>query len=101
MQRRLTTILAADIAGFSRLIGLDEEDTLAAQRSHRTELINPLLEQHSGRVANTAGDSLLIEFPSAVEAVRCALAMQEGMVGRNASIAEDMRIEYRVGRVRK
>ncbi len=97
MRRRLTTILAADIAGFSRLIGLDEEGTLAAQRSHRTEFINPLLEQHSGRVANTAGDSLLIEFPSAVEAVRCALAMQEGLESRNASISEDRRVVYRVG----
>lgn len=97
MQRRLTTILAADIAGFSRLVGLDEEGTLAAQRSHRTELINPLLEQHNGRVANTAGDSLLIEFPSAVEAVRCALAVQEGMAERNAAISEDRRINYRIG----
>jgi TolB-like protein/class 3 adenylate cyclase len=97
VERRLTTILAADIAGFSRLIGLDEEGTLAAQRSHRIEFINPLLEQHSGRVANTAGDSLLIEFSSAVEAVRCALAVQEGMEGRNASISEDLQIVYRVG----
>ena len=97
MQRRLTTILAADIAGFSRLIGLDEEGTLTSLRAHRTEFIDPLLQQHNGRVANTAGDSLLIEFPSAVEAVRCALAMQEGMTSRNASISEDLRIEYRIG----
>ena len=75
MQRRLTTILAAGIAGFSRLIGLDEEGTLAARRSHRIEFIDPLLEKHSGRVENMAGDSLLVEFPSAVKAVRCALTM--------------------------
>ena len=97
MQRRLTTILAADIAGFSRLVGLDEEGTLAAQRAHRNDLINPLLEKHNGRLANTAGDSLLIEFPSAVEAVRCALALQEGMTDRNAPVSEELRIEYRIG----
>jgi TolB-like protein/class 3 adenylate cyclase/Flp pilus assembly protein TadD len=97
VQRRLTTILAADIAGFSRLIGLDEEGTLTAQRAHRTELINPLLERYDGRVANTAGDSLLIEFPSAVQAVRCALAMQEGITHRNAAVPAERRIEYRIG----
>ena len=97
VQRRLTTILAADIAGFSRLIGLDEEGILAAQHAHKNEFINPLLEQYNGRLANTAGDSLLIEFPSAVEAVRCALELQEGMKNRNASISEELRIEYRIG----
>ena len=97
MERRLTTIVAADIAGFSRLIGADEEGTLTAQRAHRAELIDPLLEKHGGRVANTAGDSLLIEFPSAVEAVRCAVAVQEGMAARNADVAPDRRIEFRVG----
>ena len=76
-QRRLTTIVAADIAGFSSLVGADEEGTLTAQRGHRAELIDPLLEEHRGRIANTAGDSLLLEFPSAVEAVRFATAMQE------------------------
>ena len=97
MQRRLTTIVAADVAGYSRLVGLDEEGTLAALRLHREALIDPLLEQHGGRVANTAGDSLLIEFPSAVEAVRCAMAVQEGMTVRNADVPEDRRIEFRVG----
>jgi adenylate cyclase len=77
--RRLTTIVAADIAGFSRLVGLDEEGTLAAQRSHRTELIEPNIAEHHGRIANTAGDSFLLEFPSAVEAVRCSIAVQNGM----------------------
>ena len=96
-QRRLTTIVAADIAGFSRLVGIDEEATLTAQRGHRTELIEPLLAEHHGRIANTAGDSFLFEFPSAVEAVRCSLAVQEGMTERNRDIPADRRIEYRVG----
>ena len=97
MERKLTTIVAADIAGFSRLIGADEEGTLAAQRAHRAELIDPLLGQHGGRVANTAGDSLLIEFPSAVEAVRCTMAIQTAMTERNADVPEKSRILYRVG----
>jgi len=96
-QRRLTTIVAADIAGFSRLVGLDEEATLVVQRSHRTELIEPLLAEHHGRIANTAGDSFLFEFPSAVEAVRFALAVQAGMTERNRDIETDRRIEYRIG----
>ena len=80
--RRLAAIVAADIAGYSRLIGEDEEGTLRALRSHRSELIDPLIEQHGGRIANTAGDSLLLEFPSAVDAVRCSIAVQEGMAER-------------------
>ena len=96
-QRRLTTIVAADIAGFSRLVGADEEGTLAAQRRHRDELIQPLLDEYHGRIANTAGDSFLFEFPSAVEAVRCALAVQDGMVARNNDVPAESRIEYRIG----
>ncbi len=96
-QRRLTTIVAADIAGFSRLVGIDEEGILAAQRGHRTELIELLLAKHHGRIANTAGDSFLLEFPSAVEAVRCSVALQNGMAQRNLDIATDRRIEYRIG----
>ena len=97
MVRRLTTIVAVDIAGFSRLIGLDEEGTLAAQRIHRAELVDRSIEAHVGRIANTAGDSLLIEFSSAVEAVRCSIAVQEGMAERNTVIPEDRRILYRIG----
>ena len=67
-QRRLTVIVAADIAGFSRLVGFDEEGTLAVQRSYRTEIIEPLLPQHNGRFSNTASDRFLFEFPGAVEA---------------------------------
>jgi adenylate cyclase len=96
-QRRLTTIVAADIAGFSRLVGNDEEGTLSAQRSYRAELIEPLLAEHHGRIANTAGDSFLFEFPSAVEAVRCSVAVQEGMAERNRDIPGERRIEYRIG----
>ncbi len=97
MRRSLTTILAADIADFSRLVERDEEGVLEAQRRYRTELIDPLIARHQGRIANTAGDSLLIEFDSAVEALRCAIAIQEGMRSRNSNISPDERIEYRIG----
>ncbi len=97
MERRLTTIVAADIAGFSRLVDADEEATLAAQRVLRVEFLDPLIARHGGRIANTAGDSLLIEFPSAVQAVRFAIAMQEGVAERNADIPDDRRILYRIG----
>jgi adenylate cyclase len=95
--RRLAAIVAADIAGYSRLIGQDEEGTLRALRSHRAELLDPLIEQHGGRIANTAGDSLLLEFPSAVDAVRCSIAVQEGMSGRNSDVDDDHRIAFRIG----
>ncbi len=95
--RRLAAIVAADIAGYSRLIGQDEEGTLSAFRAHRTELINELIDRHGGRIANTAGDSLLLEFPSAVEAVRCAIAIQEGMAERNRAIAPERQILFRIG----
>ena len=96
-QRRLTTIVAADIAGFSRLVGADEEATLAAQRGHRVELVEPLLAAHNGRIANTAGDSFLLEFPSAVEAIRCSISVQEGMAERNRDVPAERRIEFRIG----
>lgn len=97
MERKLTTIVAADIAGFSRLVARDEEGTLAAQRAHRRALVDPLLAKHQGRLANTAGDSLLLEFASTVEAVRFAISLQTGMAARNAEIEKDDRIVYRVG----
>lgn len=96
-QRRLTTIVAADIAGFSRLVGTDEEGTLTVQRRYRAELIEPMLAKYHGRIANTAGDSFLLEFPSAVEAVRFAVAVQKGMSKRNRDFPVDRRIEYRIG----
>jgi adenylate cyclase len=95
--RRLTTIVAADIAGFSRLVGADEEGTLATLQAHRTDLIDILITQHGGRVANTAGDSILMEFPSAVNAVRCVIAIQQGMDGRNSALTQTERIEFRIG----
>lgn len=95
--RRLTAIVAADVAGYSRLISVDEEGTLAALRAHRKELIDPKITEYRGRIANTAGDSLLIEFPSVVEALRCIIDIQRGIDERNADIPEDRRIVFRAG----
>lgn len=95
--RRLAAIVAADVVGFSRLVGLDEEGTLRSLRSHRKELTDPLIVEHRGRIANTAGDSLLVEFPSVVEAVRCMTAVQEGMADRNSDLPADQQIVFRVG----
>src|SRR5216684_488659 len=95
--RRLAAILAADVAGYSRLMGADEEGTLAAFKSHRKELIDPLIAQHQGRIVKTTGDGLLIEFASIVDAVRCAVVMQHGMEDRNANLKESQRIRFRVG----
>jgi len=97
VQRRLAAILAADVAGYSRLMSADEEGTLAALTAHRTELIDPKITEFGGRIANTAGDSVLAEFPSVIEALRCAIDMQRGIAERNVGIAEDRRIEFRVG----
>ena len=95
--RRLAAILAADVASYSRLMGADEEGTLAALKGHRRELIDPLVAQHQGRVVKTTGDGLLIEFASIVDAVRCAVVMQQGMEDRNANVNESQRIRFRVG----
>jgi adenylate cyclase len=95
--RRLAAILAADVAGYSRLMGADEEGTLSALKSHRRELVDPLIAQHRGRIVKTTGDGLLIEFASIVDAVRCAVVMQQGMQDRNANVAESLRIRFRVG----
>ena len=95
--RRLAAIVAADVAGYSRLIGQDEEGTVRDLRAHRRELIDQLIDEHGGRIANTAGDSLLLEFPSVVDAVRCALAVQRGMTDRNCDIDQDQQILFRIG----
>jgi len=95
--RRLAAILAADVAGYSRLMGADEEGTLATLRGHRRELVDPLVAQHQGRIVKTTGDGLLIEFASIVDAVRCAVVMQQGMEDRNANVDESQRIRLRVG----
>ena len=95
--RRLAAILAADVAGYSRLMGADEEGTLAALKGHRRELIDPLIAQHQGRIVKTTGDGLLIEFASIVDAVRCAVVLQQGMKDRNANLDESQRIRFRIG----
>src|SRR6185312_764142 len=97
VERRLAAILAADVAGYSRLMGQDEAGTLAKLRTHRRELIDPKIAEHKGRIVKTTGDGLLIEFPSVVEAVACAVAVQRGMAERNAATRSDQRIDFRVG----
>jgi adenylate cyclase len=97
VERRLAAILAADVAGYSRLMGEDEAGTLARLRSHRRELIDPKIAEHKGRIVKTTGDGLLVEFPSVVEAVACAVAIQRGMPERNAPIPNSERIDFRVG----
>src|SRR5262244_1994524 len=95
--RRLAAILAADVAGYSRLMGADEEGTLNRLKAHRRELIDPKIQEHHGRIVKTTGDGLLVEFPSVVDAVRCAVELQRAMIDRNTDIAEDKRIAFRVG----
>ena len=95
--RKLAAILAADVAGYSRLIGFDEEGTLERLRNLRRELINPTISLHRGRVVKTTGDGILIEFPSVVDALRCALNVQRGMEDQNADVPTEKRIEFRVG----
>jgi len=96
-ERRLVAIVSADVAGYSRLIGADEAATLAAMRAHRAELIDPLIARHGGRIVKTMGDGLLLEFPSVVNAVKCSIDVQNGMVARNSTVAEDKRIAFRIG----
>src|SRR6516165_7109519 len=95
--RRLAAILAADVAGYSRLMGADEEGTLAELKAIRRELSDPKVKEHRGRIVKTTGDGLLIEFASVVDAVRCAVDVQEGMAARNAEVPEARRIEFRIG----
>jgi adenylate cyclase len=97
VQRRLTAILAGDVAGYSRLMGEDEEGTLARLKAHRRELLDPTIDRHAGRIVKTTGDGILVEFASIVDAVRCAVAIQQGMAARNADVPERNRIEYRIG----
>ena len=97
VERRLAAILAADVAGYSRLMGAEEEGTLAALKRHRSELIDPKIAEHRGRIVKTTGDGALIEFASAVDAVRCAMEIQSAMAERNANVPEDRRIEFRIG----
>jgi adenylate cyclase len=97
MERRLAAVLCADVAGYSRLMGLDEEGTLAALKRHRRELIDPSTAAHRGRLVKTTGDGILVEFASVVDAVRCAVEIQRGMAERNADIPADRQIRFRIG----
>jgi adenylate cyclase len=97
VERRLTAILAADVVGYSRLMGADEEGTLAALKAIRRELVDPRIIDHRGRIVKTTGDGLLLEFASVVDAVRCAVDVQREMAGRNTGLAAATRIEFRIG----
>ncbi|MEE9590654.1 MAG: adenylate/guanylate cyclase domain-containing protein, partial [Hyphomicrobiaceae bacterium] len=97
VQRRLAAILAADVVGYSRLIRAEEESTLARLGAIRSELIDPSIARHDGRIVKTMGDGLLIEFPSVVDAVRSAVEMQQSVAAHEADVPEDRRIVFRVG----
>jgi class 3 adenylate cyclase len=97
LERRLTAILAADVAGYSRLTGLDEEGTHVQLREHLCSLIDPKIAEHRGRIVKNTGDGLLAEFGSVVDAVRCAIDVQRGMAVRNGKVPRDRRIEFRIG----
>jgi adenylate cyclase len=95
--RKLAAILVADVVGYSRLAGVDEERTLARLRALRSDLIDPTISVHHGRIVKRTGDGSVIEFRSVVDAVRCAIEVQTGMVERNAGVPPERRIEFRVG----
>jgi adenylate cyclase len=97
LQRRLAAILAGDVAGYSRLMGADEEGTLSRLNVHRREFLEPKIADYRGRIVKRTGDGVLIEFASAVDATRCAVEIQRGMVERNAPVPQDKRIELRIG----
>src|SRR6202163_4807576 len=97
VERRLAAILAADVAGYSRLMGADEEGTLARLKALRRELADPKIKEHRGRIVKTTGDGLLLEIASVVDAVRCAVEVQREMAERNADVPSDRRIEFRMG----
>src|SRR6266513_3062331 len=97
MERRLTAILAADVVGYSRLMGTNESGTLAALGTLRTDLINPKIAEHQGRIVKITGDGMLVDFPSVVNAVACAAEIQRGIRTRNTGVPQDQRIEFRMG----
>jgi len=97
IDRRLAAIFAGDIAGYSRLMGADEEGTLRQLKAHRKELVDPKITEHRGRIVKTTGDGMLVEFVSVVDAVRCAVDIQRGMAERNADVPADKRIQFRIG----
>src|ERR1700756_3072221 len=95
--RKISAILAADVVGYSRLAGADEDRTLARLRALRSDLIDPTIAVHHGRVVKRTGDGAIVEFRSVVDAVNCAIEIQRAMVERNAEVAPDKRIEFRIG----
>src|SRR6516165_9276579 len=95
--RRLAAILAADVAGYSRLMGADEEGTLERFKSLRHELLDPKIAEHRGRIVKTTGDGMLVEFASVVDAVLCAVEIQRAMAEHNAAVPQEKRIEFRIG----
>ena len=97
VERRLAAILSADVAGYSRLIGIDEEGTLARLKVVRGDLVDPKIAEHRGRIVKTTGDGLLVEFSSVVDAVRCATEIQADMAERTAALSADIRILWRIG----
>ncbi len=97
VERRLAAVLAADIAGYSRLMGRDEEGTLAQLKSFRKTLVDPGIATHRGRIVKTTGDGMLVEFASAVDAARCAVEIQREMAQRNTAVPPELRIEFRIG----
>ena len=97
IERRLAAILAADVAGYSRLMGADEVGTLNALKEHRRERVDPAVARHNGRIVKTTGDGLLVEFASVVDAVGCAVAVQRAMLAFNAGVHVDRQIVFRIG----
>jgi adenylate cyclase len=97
VERRLAAILSADVAGYSRLIGSDEEGTLARLKVVRGDLVDPKIAEHRGRIVKTTGDGLLVEFSSVVDAVRCATEIQADMAERSTALSADIRILWRIG----
>ena len=94
VERRLAAILAADVAGYSRLMGLDEEGTLAALKACRQDLIDPKIAEYRGRIVKTAGDGALVEFASVVDAVRCAIDIQRAATERNADVPGNRQLAF-------
>src|SRR6202023_2680931 len=97
VERRLAAILAADVAGYSRLMGANEEGTLAQLKTIRKAFVDPAIAEHRGRIVKTTGDVLLVTFSSAVDAAKCAVEVQRGVAVQNAAVAQDLKIEFRIG----
>ena len=97
VERRLAAILAADVAGYSHLMSVDEEGTHARLRGHVRQLMDPKIKEHGGRTVKNTGDGMLAEFSSEVDAVRCAVEVQRGMIDREPDVVEERRIRFRIG----